>query len=81
MLKVFAIVHCYYGYIDNNIYRRIHLSLTHTMCTFDRSKSVNLDGSINNSSMHGNYTNVPIDLGSEWLFPENDLYRKFRRIF
>lgn len=44
--------------------------------TFDRSKSVNLDGSVNNPAMHGNYTNVPIEMGSEWLYPETELSGK-----
>eukprot|EP00984_Skeletonema_dohrnii_P000514 scaffold169_cov122-Skeletonema_dohrnii-CCMP3373.AAC.2 len=38
-----------------------------------RSKSVNLDGSINNPSMHGNVTNIPIEMGSEWMYANTEL--------
>lgn len=37
-----------------------------------RSKSVNLDGSINNPSMHGNFTNIPIEMGSEWMYADTE---------
>ncbi|KAK1739484.1 flavin monoamine oxidase family protein [Skeletonema marinoi] len=38
-----------------------------------RSKTVNLDGSINSPSMNGNFTNIPIDMGSEWLYAKSAL--------
>ncbi len=55
----------------------LHLTLHLNAC---RSKSVNLDGSINNPLMHGNFTNIPIDMGSEWLYPTSkatDLESKY----
>jgi hypothetical protein len=44
-----------------------------------RSKSVNLDGSINNPLMHGNFTNIPIDMGSEWLYKGTTLSREYEQ--
>ena len=41
-----------------------------------RSKSVNLDGSINNPAIQGNSTNIPIDMGSEWLYADKDMEGK-----
>ena len=38
-----------------------------------RSKALNLDGSINNPAMHGNFTNIPIDMGSEWMYVGTDI--------
>ena len=47
---------------------------THDIHTsFLRSKALNLDGSINNPAMHGNFTNIPIDMGSEWMYVGTDI--------
>ena len=40
-----------------------------------RSRAVNGDGSVNAAEMHGDATNVPLDLGSEWLYADNDMER------
>jgi len=38
-----------------------------------RSKSINLDNSINNPSMHSNFTNIPFDMGAEWLYADTEM--------
>ena len=62
-------------YLSSSILMYI-ISHKHMIVITDRSKSVNLDGSINNPAMHGNYKNVPIEMGSEWLYPSTELSRK-----
>ena len=53
--------------------------LSHPNLNSCRSKTVNLDGSINSPSMNGNFTNIPIDMGSEWLYAKSALEGEYEK--
>ena len=38
-----------------------------------RSKSVNSDGSINKGNFLGNFSNIPIEMGSEWQYTDSEM--------
>ena len=63
-------------HIFNHLLLRVYSLSPSLLYVISRSKSVNLDGSINNPTMHGNFTNIPIDLGSEWLYDDTELKGK-----